>query len=225
MSARKRFAAARREWSDPWEVMPERWKAARVAEFQTALQRHLPSLADASLAERELRALLNHEPIETVRRSKAKAEIKKIRRLLEKIAVTDGANFALHELFHRRHENEHLAPVVECVFMLQLWHDGEGSSIVLDQFENEAAAEIDAMLDQGSIKWAGVWAVGALVALWERRRGRTWKSNSVNWEGRRSRGAYLRDGYGFLAQAVKLEGAVESAFTRWVSLNLKPKMG
>lgn len=223
-SQRKRLAKVRALMEpDPWESRPLAWRRGRVSEFQAALSPHLPGLSDDRLAGRELRALLLHERIETARRSDLKRAVTKIRRHLEQIAKIDGAGIVLQELFHRRHANELLKPVVECAFMLNIWQP-EGAKTVLDLFENEAAAEIDTFIDQGNTKWAGVWAIDALVALWERQKKQSWTSKTVKWDGARSRGAYLRDGFVFLGRAYELNGTVESAFKRWVALRSKPKV-
>lgn len=205
---------------DLWESQPLAWRRRRVSEFQSALSAHLPGLSDNEVAERELRALLLHKRMETARHGEMKRAVTKIRKHFEAIAKTDGAVVVLEELFHRRHapghENELLKPVVECAFMLQVWQR-QGLKTVLDLFENEAAAEIDTFIDQGNTKWAGVWVIDGLVALWERRNGKPWTSKTVKWEGSRSRGAFLRAGFEFVAGAFEVDANVESSFKRWVA--------
>lgn len=214
-------------WGPSLATMPKDAAERLVRNFQSSLQALLPGLADADVAAAELDALLACPPIPTMRRAAAKAEAKKIRRHLEKIAELSGAHRAWFALFRRRHavaansipgvaSMEHLEPLIACVHMLQTWGE-DGSQTILDLLEREIAAEIDAFPDTGSIKWPGVWAVDALIALWIRQKGgEPW--TSVNWEGRRSRGAYLRAGYEFLGQAVELDGTVESAFNRWAEM-------
>lgn len=205
---------------DSWEAQPLTWRRRRVSEFQAALATHLPDLSDSAVAERELRALLAHKRMETARRGDLKRSIAKIRTHLEAIAKTEGAGLVLQEMFHRRHaaghDNELLKPVIECAFMLQTWQP-QGVKTVLDLFENEAAAEIDTFIDQGNTKWAGVWVIDALVALWERQNGKPWTSKTVKWEGARSRGTFLRTGFEFMSRAFEVDGTVESAFKRWVA--------
>jgi hypothetical protein len=190
--------------------------------FQSALSKHLPALADNPAAARELEAVFYHEPIRTVRSGLAKAEVKKIRGALERVASLDGAFPALHALFKRRHEDEHLAPVVECIVMLQVWQNCGALDAVLDKLELEAAAEIATVRDAGSIKWPGVWAIDALIALWCRQRGGSaW--TSVKWEG--PRGDYLSDGFEFLSKIVDLQGAdPRSAFVRWKAERARPNI-
>jgi len=220
-SYRKKRAEIRASMEpDPWESRSLAWRRRRVSEFQAALSPHLLGLNDNEVAERELRALLFHERMETARHGDLKRAVKTIRKHLDAIATTDGAYLVLQEMFARRHapgrDNELLQPVIECAFMLQMWQP-HGVKTVLDLFENEAAAEIDTFIDQGNTKWAGVWVIDALVALWERQNGKPWTSKTVKWEGARSRGTFLRTGFDFMSRAFEVDGTVESAFKRWVS--------
>ncbi|MDX2275406.1 MAG: hypothetical protein NW206_08125 [Hyphomonadaceae bacterium] len=205
-----------------WYLATDGERSRLTAKFKNSFQKHLPTLADDEVAARELEAVFFHDRIYTVRSGLAKAEVKKIRGALERVASLDGAFPALHALFKRRHEDEYLAPVIECIFMLQVWQNSGVLDTVLDKLELAAESEIAATRDTGSIKWPGVWAIDALIALWCRQKGGSaW--TSVKWEG--PRGDYLSDGFEFLNKIVDLHGAdPRSAFNRWKAERSRPNI-
>ena len=206
------------EWhlEESWLRAPDDVRTKFVLKFQAALASHLPRLSDQATAAAELKAVLLHPGLRTVRRGPAKGEVRKVRKQLERLATLGGGiSPALSGVFSRCKENERVANIVKFVHLLQLWQNIGALGAVLDQFEKEIAAEIDLFAETGSTNWPGVWAVDCLRDLWARQTGRK-APHALNPATKFA--AFLGDGFQFLGNITELHSDPASAFKRWAAV-------
>ena len=155
-------------------------------------------------------------PLDTVRRSKAKKELAKIVAALAFMGKHDlGYWMKLMGIIMDAKENgDELADHVDEIlkFLLDLQHMEQGVlSRVLKAFSDSASRAIDQVPNQGNIHWKAMDAIDGLRILWWRNTGKDGPSRALNPASRFA--SYLRDAFDFL----EIKANPESAFKRWVA--------
>ncbi|WLA36182.1 hypothetical protein QNJ95_24380 [Bradyrhizobium elkanii] len=202
------------------QVVPEWWISA-ARDFQDCFGQYFPNLVDdVDDAGREMDWLYNRvhgNPIETVRRSKARDELAKIRTGLNLMARHDmsywmSMNFALSEAIRGGDEGAAKADeILKFLFKLQEWQEKEELDGILNCFFAATEKAIEATPDSGNINWDAVHAVEGLRALWWRNTLRHGPTRALNPASRFA--SFLKDGFEYL----EIEGDHLSAFRRWAT--------
>jgi hypothetical protein len=152
-------------------------------------------------------------PQDTIRRSKAKRELPKLRAALNELREHDLSywlklNYALWDSAENGDEvAKHAKELFNSIMTLRLWC----SKDAIDRLVMEAKVAIEATPDTGNVNWAAVHAVDRLRTLWWRNTGNDGPSRALNPES--TFAAYLRDGFEYL----EMKADPLSAFKRWVA--------
>ncbi|WP_375160344.1 hypothetical protein [Bradyrhizobium sp. RDT46] len=193
-----------------------------VREFQDYFGQYFPHLLDdldaAGIEMGWLDSRVFGNRLETVRRSKAKHELAKIRAALNLMARHDMSywqpmNF---ELFCAvKHRGDEVAAKADEIFKFLLtldeWQKDEELDGILNRFFVEAEKAIEATPDSSNINWDAVHAIDVLRILWWRNTGHDGPARALNPASRFA--SFLKDGFEFL----EIEGDHLSAFRRWAA--------
>jgi hypothetical protein len=151
----------------------------RVKVFQLVFVKYFPWFEDIYAAAPDWswlhsRWVLN--PIETVRRKQAEADLERVVRALRLIATCEmpwsmglvEAQVAAKEAGAADQVVSDLGVVAEAVLDLQSMGEDGALEAVLAQFRKTAKRYLDHLPDTGSTKWRAVFAVDALRSVWWR---------------------------------------------------------
>jgi hypothetical protein len=200
---------------DPEKISPTH--LPEIEKFQRMFVVYFPHLHDIGCASFEWSWLYTSvvgNPIETVRRSKAKAELRKVADALRLLSK--------HERHYWRHlpildrdvhdrVSEWERKIGDVIHTLQDMEDEGLTESVIAKYVADAEAGIDWLPETANINWDAVHAVDSLRWLWWRNTGRHAPSRALNPASEFH--SYLRDGFDFL----EIEADPASAFKRWAA--------
>jgi hypothetical protein len=205
---------------DPEKISPTH--LPEIEKFQRMFLVYFPHLHDIGCASFEwswLYTRVTGNPIETVRRSKAKAEVRKVAnalRLLSKhekvywrhLPIPDDAQ-SDSDVHDRISEWE--KKIVDILMTLNSMEGRGLTETVIAKFVADAEAGIDWLPETANVNWDAVHAVDSLRWLWWRNTGKHGPSRALNPASEFH--SYLRDGFDFL----EIEADPASAFKRWAA--------
>lgn len=190
--------------------------------FQRTFSRYFPQFEDDLVDAFSELVWLNDSvfvnPKATVRRSKAKRELTKIRSSLAHMGEHDLSYWQLlaTKLYRESERGDEIAKKADEVlqFLLRLndWQMNGELAAALDRFAIEAEMAIESTPEAGNINWDAVHAVDCLRALWWRNIGKHGPSRALNPASEFA--AFLRDAFDYL----KIHADPISAFKRWADL-------
>lgn len=178
-------------------------------EFQQVFGAYFPHLrVDLDVAFSEADWLLTRvigNPLETVRRTRAKKDLSKIRTWLLKAGQHDLSywmplNFDLHQSMQREDGSHHIQRYAHTIFQFLLDLDGwkkDGTlHRAIDRFIEAAEKAIDETPDTANTNWRAIHAIDCLRILWQRNTGKDGPSKELNSASKFA--GFLRDGFQFL---------------------------
>ncbi|CAN5405814.1 hypothetical protein BH10PSE7_BH10PSE7_34010 [soil metagenome] len=191
-----------------------------IKEFQNAFVFYFPRLTDPKVAASERRWLLDriNSPLETVKRSDAKKELRKVRASLRHLAGHDLSYWPTLQFDLWKAEVEKSDKVAQRAhqvlkFLLQLkeWGDAGELDDILTRYFKVARAAIQDVPERGNINfnWPAVNAVGRLRVFWWRNRG---KVAPKALKPTSPFGHYMEDAFAYL----KIDGKPVPAFRSWI---------
>jgi hypothetical protein len=200
-------------------VLPK-WVPA-IREFQECFAKYFPHLLDdldTAGGEMEwLKSRVFRNPLDTIRHSKAKRELKKMRAALNLMARHDTAYWLTMSsaLFRAIEGGDEVAAktnnIFEFVLNLDEWQGNGELDGILNRFFVEAERAIRATPDTSNINWRAIHAVDGLRTLWWRNTGRAGPARALNPASLFA--SFLKDGLNYL----EIEGDHLSAFRRWAA--------
>lgn len=195
-----------------------------VMEFQRVFSRYFPNFEDDIYdAAGEMGWLHNGmftNPIETVRRSKAKKDLRRLAAFVRDVSTWNWP--LMYRLIGVKMEakesddGDRVSAFVESLYDFVLACDEmehyELVDTVLEKFVNAAEEDFDTFPETRNINWDAVNAIRRLRTLWWRNTGMYAPSRALNPASLFA--CYLQDGFDFL----KIDADPASAFRRWVAV-------
>lgn len=196
-----------------------------VQQFQRVFCRYFPNfeddIDDAGGEMSWLRTGVFINPIDTVRRSKAKKDLRKLASCVRDVSKWNLP--LLYSLIETQLElkksDDRVARGVSEIYNFilacdEMEHDGVVED-VLKAFITGAEGDIERLPETRNINWEAVNAVGRLRTLWWRNTGMYAPSRALNPASLFA--CYLQDGFDFL----EIDADPASAFRRWVAVRRK----
>ena len=192
---------------------------ADAKDFQRIFSAYFPSLADfheACLEKEWLHSRVYMNKRETVRRTKAKAELKKVINALRTLSQHDLVYWG-HMSYCTWKKEDRVSQFEREIFdfiMQTLGEMNEEPGLteeVLNKYAADAEEGINRIPEAANINWDAVFAVDALRVLWWRNTGQEGPARALNPASTFCN--YLRAGFQYL----EIEADPSSAFKRWAA--------